>query len=545
VSTLGLRAAVVVVVVLGSPAAADPTSGIDGALFRSSYDANGVFAVEGARLMPTHDLSLKVLLGYAKSPLDVAVPGIGAAGDTTRDRILDDVMTLDLAFGMTLTDHVALGLDVAAYRTRTGEGYGVRGRYASGGTVAQSTGLVALRPVSNIDPSANPSDGSAYLGDGLAGPLDARLGLKLALISRPRLAITAIGSVFLPFGEDEMLLGDKNLVFEPALALEWRPDRVRATRLVANAALRLRQRTVLEGYDTQDPAATDADAKVFLDVGSEAVAGVGAIVELAPRALLAAEAQVFVPVPDALSWGDCRRYNGGRCSAIQPADYFGGAKHGDLTVLATVGAMLRVSADVTATVMVGTGQLGARGDDVRVTTGITWAPQPVGAVAPGRHDKDGDGVPDSLDACPNEPEDKDGFQDEDGCPDLDTTATASPTPTTAARTSPRTRTASRTATAAPSSTTIRTGSPTPPIAAPVSPRTGMASRTRTVAPTRTTTATGSPTPATSARTIPRRSTGSTTTMAVRTSAARRVRRSGPIGSISRARRSRSRAAPRR
>jgi uncharacterized membrane protein len=34
-------------------------------------------------------------------------------------------------------------------------------------------------------------------------------------------------------------------------------------------------------------------------------------------------------------------------------------------------------------------------------------------------DSDGDGIPDSLDKCLNEPEDKDGFQDEDGCPDLD------------------------------------------------------------------------------------------------------------------------------
>jgi len=34
-------------------------------------------------------------------------------------------------------------------------------------------------------------------------------------------------------------------------------------------------------------------------------------------------------------------------------------------------------------------------------------------------DNDGDGIPDGIDKCPNEPEDKDGFQDEDGCPDPD------------------------------------------------------------------------------------------------------------------------------
>ncbi len=34
-------------------------------------------------------------------------------------------------------------------------------------------------------------------------------------------------------------------------------------------------------------------------------------------------------------------------------------------------------------------------------------------------DNDNDGVPDIYDACPNDPEDMDGFEDNDGCPDLD------------------------------------------------------------------------------------------------------------------------------
>jgi outer membrane protein OmpA-like peptidoglycan-associated protein len=34
-------------------------------------------------------------------------------------------------------------------------------------------------------------------------------------------------------------------------------------------------------------------------------------------------------------------------------------------------------------------------------------------------DNDNDGIPDTLDKCPNDPEDKDGFEDQDGCPDLD------------------------------------------------------------------------------------------------------------------------------
>ena len=41
------------------------------------------------------------------------------------------------------------------------------------------------------------------------------------------------------------------------------------------------------------------------------------------------------------------------------------------------------------------------------------------AVPPIPVDTDGDGIPDAVDKCPNDPEDKDGFEDEDGCPDPD------------------------------------------------------------------------------------------------------------------------------
>jgi len=34
-------------------------------------------------------------------------------------------------------------------------------------------------------------------------------------------------------------------------------------------------------------------------------------------------------------------------------------------------------------------------------------------------DRDGDGIKDDVDKCPDDPEDYDDFEDEDGCPDLD------------------------------------------------------------------------------------------------------------------------------
>jgi outer membrane protein OmpA-like peptidoglycan-associated protein len=58
----------------------------------------------------------------------------------------------------------------------------------------------------------------------------------------------------------------------------------------------------------------------------------------------------------------------------------------------------------------------------QVLGGAIWAPReeydPDAVVFPD-WDRDGDGIPNDVDKCPDESEDFDGFEDEDGCPDLD------------------------------------------------------------------------------------------------------------------------------
>jgi outer membrane protein OmpA-like peptidoglycan-associated protein len=54
---------------------------------------------------------------------------------------------------------------------------------------------------------------------------------------------------------------------------------------------------------------------------------------------------------------------------------------------------------------------------VVVTPPVVETPPVVVPLPPA--DRDGDGIPDTADKCPDQPEDKDGFQDQDGCPDLD------------------------------------------------------------------------------------------------------------------------------
>lgn len=47
----------------------------------------------------------------------------------------------------------------------------------------------------------------------------------------------------------------------------------------------------------------------------------------------------------------------------------------------------------------------------RAYAALSWAPRVT--------DRDNDGILDHVDACPSDPEDRDGFEDADGCPDLD------------------------------------------------------------------------------------------------------------------------------
>ncbi|MBE0565695.1 MAG: OmpA family protein [Krumholzibacteria bacterium] len=79
------------------------------------------------------------------------------------------------------------------------------------------------------------------------------------------------------------------------------------------------------------------------------------------------------------------------------------------------------------------GRLQTMPDNIKDNVGLSalWGPELVDANTAsvagflgvtwwfGSRDRDGDGIPDGRDLCPDEPEDFDGFQDEDGCPDPD------------------------------------------------------------------------------------------------------------------------------
>ncbi len=402
ISTLGLGAA-----------RADSTAGVDAQLYRPALDANGIFSVESAEGLPKHDFAFKFGFGFGQSPLQFAVPGIGGATDTASDPILKFALGVHLGFSFAVSDKLTVAMDTGAYRTDTDEGYGDRGIYYETGP-APSTGLLSLRPISSLDPAGSFQD------EQLVGPFDTRLGAKYVLLKGDKLGLAVIADMTLPFGDEEVFLGDSGFVFTPKLAAEYKLDDAGADRVMLNVGARFRERSVLESYDSLAiPALTVDDAQVVYDIGSEAIVAGGLIYEILPQLIAGAEATFFIPLPEGLSHGSCRLYSGARCSTIDDEDYFADAGYGDLAGYALAGIFYRATPDTTLTVAGGAGLIGARNEAFRIMSGVVWTPTPTGSRTIGRGDRDGDGNPDRTDICPDEPEDKDGYQDDDGCPDLD------------------------------------------------------------------------------------------------------------------------------
>ncbi len=392
---------------------ADPTAGVDVQLFRPTMDPNGIFSVEAAEGLPRYDMSFKMGVGYGQTPLTLTMPGIPDPNDDSSDAMLKYTLGVHITAAFAFTKKLSFGFDTGAYRTDTDAGYGTRGLFQSTG-VSPSTGLLALRPISNMDPSGSFQD------EELSGPFDTRLSLKYAFYKKNKLSAAVIATGTLPFGDEEVLLGDASTVLEPKLALGYRLTDSGTSKVLLNVGARFRKRTALQSYDTNvSSSQTPDDAVVVLDIGSELMAGGGLLYEILPQLIVGAEAMFFVPLPEGASFGSCKLYSGDRCSSLDDADYMEGVSYGDLAGYALGGVNYRASPDVTLTVAGGAGLTGARKDAFRLIGGVAWTPTPSGARVIGRGDRDGDGNPDQTDICPDEPEDKDDYQDDDGCPDLD------------------------------------------------------------------------------------------------------------------------------
>ncbi len=175
--------------------------------------------------------------------------------------------------------------------------------------------------------------------------------------------------------------GERGATITPTLLLELRP--VERLRVTGNLGARFR---------------TDTPSQVVnLSVGHELTWGLGV---------------TFTAVEDLLNlyvegFGSAVFESIGTSSAREatPFELLGGARVQPIEGL-EVGAAL------------GTGLTrGVGSPDFRFVFTVGYAQRPIRESAEG--DRDGDGILDRADGCPDEPEDRDEFEDQDGCPDPD------------------------------------------------------------------------------------------------------------------------------
>lgn len=211
------------------------------------------------------------------------------------------------------------------------------------------------------------------------GVRDLRIGAGYALASLPRSGkVRGVGLVArfdfsIPTGERETFGGDSGAVWVPGLVLE---NRIGPIVFGAQAGARVRK--TVSFFDRK--------------VGSQGYLAIGFAASLDNRETLALTAEVFA-LPSLVAEGN------------SPMQWLGGIRWaglwgGDLVVHAGAGGGFRSASRAQLLEPSWRGVL-----DIR--------------FAPVTLDHDGDGIPDREDKCPDDPEDRDGFQDEDGCPDLD------------------------------------------------------------------------------------------------------------------------------
>ncbi|SEK95277.1 conserved repeat domain-containing protein [Stigmatella aurantiaca] len=207
---------------------------------------------------------------------------------------------------------------------------------------------------------------------------DLRVVPKVRLLSTDGgLHLALVVPVILPTSGGNEFRGREGVAAFPRLVGEWSSEK--GTRIIANAGVNFQPRETFRN----------------LSVGNEFAYGLGAEVPFhISDHKLAAEATIA----GALGLKDAD-------TEERPLEVLGALKY-------------FFSEQLTAHVGAGPGLTRGYGTPAfRILAGVNWTAKPEEKPVP--VDSDGDGLMDPDDRCPNEPEDKDGFQDEDGCPDPD------------------------------------------------------------------------------------------------------------------------------
>jgi len=356
--------------------------GMDLHLFRPAVDSKGLLTLNGTDVLGDGDFSFGLILdgGFGLLPFDgfVNEDATSAANAERTDRIVDRLFTGTLHFNYGIANLVVVGAQIPV-------------QVVGGDNITV--------PVPGADPTlpgiynTTTPRGLDYQG---LGDITIHGKIRLTRVERDPIGIAALLHIELPTGESSEFAGEPGFTFWPMAALEWRP--IRRLRLATNIGYRL-------------------------NVGDGATFPVGGRTEPGDPLGNATDPQFARPgsnfeYDDLLTFGVGASFRIGDALDIV-AETYGSqvlasmGEEGALSVEALGGIRVFVERNSYLVIAAGIGlpTEGFQAADYRGMLGFIFEPS-IG-------DRDGDGLKDDVDQCPDEPEDFDNFGDEDGCPEPD------------------------------------------------------------------------------------------------------------------------------
>ena len=380
------------------------TPTFDMQLFRPAIDSRGYVTVNSSRVLGHLDFSLGLVGTWAFQPLRMQLdggmqyPDSGGVGGTTvlnrRSFAVNHLITPQLQFALGLFKFLEVGIGVPI-------GIMLGQRQGCQGNTDDCTGYDNMGTTDQLRFS------KVYVGD-----IGVHVKGRILDLNKFPVGLGALVSVYLPIAHwagseaQNQFLAESNVTLRPQLIFdtEFGPQRRIRLGINAGALVRFSRETFRDigkrvpignseacyPDDTLTSMATECGTGLSRTLGTQITYGLG------------------------LSFGVVKNRLDLLAETFGYADVTGSAKAFPLEVLGAMKVYLAQNSFLLFGA--GAGVIGNGGDHtgsprVRAFLGFIYEPV-IG-------DRDGDGIKDSVDKCPDEPEDKDGFEDEDGCPDPD------------------------------------------------------------------------------------------------------------------------------